>query len=102
VRDTYQHSNMVDIQNESVVTAAVRSLSTDLGAESVVLDVDEGEYWSLSPVSARIWALVQEPRSVSSIIEVLLEEYDVDPERCEREVKAVLTDMCTHGLVEVM
>jgi hypothetical protein len=90
------------LQNDSVVTVAVRSLATDLGAESVVLDVDAGEYWSLSPVSARIWTLVQEPRSVSSIVEVLLEEYDVDPERCEGDVKTVLDDMRAHGLVKVV
>ena len=51
----------------------------------VMVDVDEGQYYELDPVASRAWALLEEPRSASSICDALAGEYDVDAETCERD-----------------
>ena len=86
---------------ESVVVASGAQVSTNVEDETVILDVDGGVYYGLDPVGARIWSLLQEPRTVAEIRDVLLDEYDVEPEPCEEAVQALVADLMRHGLVEV-
>jgi len=43
----------------------------------------------------------QEPRTVNEIRDILLEEYDVEPKRCKRDLRALLQRLVTEGLMEV-
>lgn len=88
------------ITSDTIVAASSYGFSSDLGSETIVLDTRAGEYWSLNPVCARIWELVREPVPVHRIVSTLLAEFDVTPERCEREVRDVLLRMEAAGLIE--
>ena len=85
----------------STVVAAEDQVSSDLGGEVAILDLKAGVYYGLDAVGARIWSLIQEPRTVNEIRDILLEEYDVEPERCERDLLALLRRLADEGLVEV-
>jgi hypothetical protein len=52
-------------------------------------------------VGARIWKLLQKPVRVGEIERVLLEEYDVEPEKCHEEVVGLLNKLVDQNLVEV-
>jgi hypothetical protein len=55
----------------------------------------------LDAVGARIWELIQDPRTVNEIRDALLEEYDVEMERCERDLLAFLDQLAAETLIEV-
>lgn len=86
---------------DTVVVVSSGQLSCDLEGEKVILDLKNGAYYGLDPVGSRILSLLQEPRQVSQVRDALLEEYDVEPERCEQDVIALLGELAAHGLVEV-
>jgi hypothetical protein len=81
--------------------AARDQVTADLADEVVMLDLESGMYYGLDAVGARIWNLIQEPKVVNAVRDILLQEYQVDPDRCERELLAFLREMAVHGLVEV-
>jgi len=85
----------------SVVVAVETQISSDLGDETIILELKAGIYYGLDPIGTRIWELIQEPRSLSSLRDTLLAEYDVDRERCERELIALLTALETNRLVKI-
>jgi hypothetical protein len=58
-------------------------------------------YYGLDAVGARVWSLIQQPRTVQSVREALLSEYDVEPDRCERDLLALLNQFLAEGLIEV-
>jgi len=58
-------------------------------------------YYGLDPVGARIWNLIQEPKRIKEIYEILLKEYNVEPGRCERDLLALLEKLVEEGLIEV-
>src|SRR4051794_25151529 len=60
----------------SHVVATKAQVSTDLGGEVAILNLEEGKYYGLEAVGSRIWSLVQEPRTVGEIRDVLVREYD--------------------------
>ena len=81
--------------------AAKDQVSSDLGGEVAILDLKAGVYYGLDAVGARIWSLIQEPRTVNEIRNILLEEYEVEPERCERDLLVLLQRLAEEGLIEV-
>lgn len=89
------------ISERSTVVAVKEQVSSDLGGEVAILNLDAGMYYGLDEVGARIWQLVQEPKVVKEIQATILEEYDVEPARGERDVLALLQDLANEGLIEV-
>ena len=87
---------------QSIVAATSDQVSCPLGDESSILSLKNSVYYSLDPVGTRIWELLRESRSVHSILEILLQEYDVEPERCERDLFAILEKLQQEGLIEVL
>jgi hypothetical protein len=85
---------------DSSIVAAREQVSSDLGGEVAILDLKSGTYYGLDAVGARIWSLLQEPRTVEEIRDVLVREYEVDDERCERDLVALLQRLADEGLVE--
>jgi len=89
------------ISDRSVVVAAKDQVSCDLAGEAAILNIKSGVYYGLDPVGARIWTLVQEPRKVAEIQTAITEEYDVEPERCARDLAGLLEKLLEEGLIEV-
>ena len=65
----------------------------------VMMDIDRGEYFSLNPVATRIWDLLEKPLTEDELCMILIDEYDVEPERCRMEVGELLKDMLRMGLI---
>lgn len=85
----------------STVRAAREQVSAKLGDEAVILGLERGQYYGVNDVGSRIWSLIQEPRSVRDVCNALMAEFDVDAERCERDVIRLLSQMASEGLVDV-
>ena len=89
------------ILGSSVIVTATDQVSADLAGEAVILNLESGVYYSLDEVGAYIWSLIQEPRTVNEIQDAILEEYEVEPDRCERDIMALLEKLVDAGLIEI-
>ncbi len=76
-------------------------LTARVGNELVMMSAAKGNYIGLSEVGARIWELIETPRTVDSLYDALLAEYDVDPETCRAEVDAFLAKLAEHQAIRV-
>jgi hypothetical protein len=92
---------MPAIEPETVVVASRDQVGSDLAGETVLLSMKTARYYGLADVGARIWALVQEPVTVSAICETIRGEYDVSRAQCEADVVRFVEELAVHGLVEV-
>ncbi len=66
---------------------------------TVLLDIDSGEYFSLNEVGGRMWALCDGSRSVSSIAEVISAEFEVDQSDAFVDACELLQSLAGAGLV---
>src|ERR1700687_2627338 len=89
------------ISDRSVAVSAKPQVSCDLAGEPSILNIKSGVYYGLDPVGARIWNLMQEPRAVAEIQNAITDEYDVEPERCARDLVSLLEKLLAEGLIEV-
>src|SRR3989441_12784257 len=90
------------ILHASRIVVAKEIVSCDLAGEAAILNLQNGVYYGLDPVGARIWNLIQESsKTVTEIRDTLLEEYEVEPERCEGDLLALLQKLADAELIEV-
>jgi hypothetical protein len=101
LRKIKQASQMSKISCGSVVVVAQDQVSCDLKGEAAILNLNDGMYYGLNEVGARIWSLLSEPITVSRIRDQLEREYDVDAARCEKDLVKLLRQLQDAGLIEV-
>jgi len=89
------------ISDTSTIVAAGDLLASAFGDEIVVLNLRDGVYYTLDEVAARIWTLLGTPAGVPAICDAIAAEYDVEPDRCEHDVRTLLETLASHGLVHV-
>lgn len=92
---------MSRVSLNSTIVRSSNQVSTDVDGEAVILGLQSEEYFSLKDVGTRIWDMIQEPKTVKEILDLLLNEYDVEPEYCERDLLALLQELADEGLIEV-
>jgi hypothetical protein len=85
----------------SIVIATSEQVSCPLGEESAILNLKNTVYYGLNPVGARVWNLLQQPRTVGELRDAILDEYDVEAGRCESDLLALLEKMRSEGLIQV-
>lgn len=88
--------------NHLIVVAIKDQVASDLGGETVILNLRTGIYHGLDAIGTEIWNLLQNSTTVNNILNTLLQEYDVEPERCERELVALLQKLADAELIEVV
>ena len=76
-------------------------LSAQVGEEVVMMSVQKGRYLGLNEMGARIWALIDAPCSVDEVCTQLMQEFEVGPEVCRREIDAFVSDLVKHGAAVV-
>ena len=86
---------------EDTVCAAPNQVSSRVGDEVAVLDLDRAIYYGLNPVGARIWSLLQEPVRLDRLAAAVSEEYDVESETVRRDVMELVERLLAEGLVEL-
>jgi len=85
----------------SIVAATKEQVSSDLGGEAVILNLKSGIYYGLDAVGARVWSLLQESRTVAEIRDLLLDEYEVAPDRCEKDLLGLLNQLAENDLITI-
>jgi hypothetical protein len=85
----------------SRVVATDRQVACQVGGEAVVLHLDDGIYYGLNEVGARIWQLVQKELTVGDIVDVIVAEYEVERAECLSDVQELVAGLLEHKLVIV-
>jgi len=93
---------MAIISERSTIVVTKDQVSADLSGEAAILNLKTSTYFGLNTVGASIWKLVREPKTVSQIRDAIIQEYDVEPYRCEHDIVELLQELSKHGLIEIL
>ena len=83
------------------VVAARDQVSVEVEGEAVILNLADGVYYGLDPVGARVWEMLDRPRSVGELRDAVVAEWEVDAATAERDLLDLLDELSALGLVEV-
>ncbi|MEM9355013.1 MAG: PqqD family protein [Pseudomonadota bacterium] len=65
----------------------------------VVLNSQTGEYLTLNKTAAEIWEALEFALSVGELTEILVEKFDVSPEKCEADVIELIGSLSSAQLI---
>jgi hypothetical protein len=90
------------ITPETVVYRATDVLASHLGDETVMMDVDQGQYYGLNATATWLWDALQRPMTVNDLCEQLVSEYAVSLPQGKQEVLEFVEDLVSRGLLKVL
>lgn len=90
-----------EITLTSTVTQSEDQVSTELDGETVLMSIEQGNYYGMDKILSRIWALIEKPITVSALCDRLIDEYEVERETCETDVLNVLKDLAKGNLLKI-
>jgi len=73
-----------------------------MDGETVMMSIESGEYFGLNSVGSRMWELIENPIKVNTLIELLLDEFDVSLEQCEAETMEFLNHLYEKKLLIIL
>ncbi|MDY0039054.1 MAG: PqqD family peptide modification chaperone [Desulforhabdus sp.] len=91
----------VGLQEDTLVSLIDENILADLGGEAVILSMTSGTYYGLDSVGLRIWSLLGQPKTLKQLKESLIEEYDVEPEKCDCELRIFLSKLADQSLIRL-
>lgn len=73
----------------------------DLGGELVLLNTDNGAYYGLNELGAKIWVLLKEEWSMKQICDSLFSQYEVTREHLAADVEKFINTLIGDGLANI-
>lgn len=92
---------MTSITLDTVVARAEGFSTAQVQDDLMMLNVEQGAYYSLDPIGAEIWKLLEQPAAVRDVVELLQKKYDVSALQCQADVQAFLEEMQKNGMILV-
>jgi Coenzyme PQQ synthesis protein D (PqqD) len=76
-------------------------IEAEVDGELLGLHVDNGACYGFNPTATRIWALIEQPRTLTELCGLLAEEFEIEPADARAEVLDLLQDLKREGLVDL-
>ena len=78
-------------------------LAVDMDGETVMMDMESGNYFGVNAVGSHIWEALKTESSVEAIVEAVTCQFEVnDGDSVQGDVLEFLSDMVEQQLVEVV
>ena len=74
----------------------------EVGGEGVILDLASGMYFGLDESGTRLWALFQSDGSLRHAYDMMLAEFEVEPDQLERDVIDFVDELTGSGLATIV
>jgi hypothetical protein len=92
------------IDLETVYRRVADVVCRQVGHESILVPISHNVgnldfIYTLSPVAARIWALLDGERSLNRIVDAICDEYSVERDRAASDVAELVSDLREVSLV---
>jgi hypothetical protein len=81
------------VRNDDILYAPVGA------EEAVMMSIEAGRYFGLNAVGARIWELLETPRTIAELCERIAEEFEVDVDSCGPDVVKFTDSLIDNGIV---
>ena len=92
----------VSLAPESVLLREEDVIAQQVKEETVMMSLETDRYYALDAVGTEVWALLEQPTSLTDLCAALREIFDVEPGTCLREVSSLVETLIDEKLVRVV
>ena len=84
---------------DTVLAQGTDHVETVVGDQVMMMSIAQGKYYALEGPARRIWELLKQPSTLESVVQRLVEEYEIAREDCLKDTKGFVTDLMQNGLI---
>ena len=84
-----------------IASRSVDALFTEVAGEVVLVSIAKGHYYALDVIASEIWRKLEHPFEIGDLCNMLITQYNGDPEEIETDLKALLERWVDEGFVDV-
>lgn len=92
---------MNEITLNSIVNRCDDIVVGKVDEDVMMANIETGKYHQLNPTGSRIWDMLEQPKSVGELCELLVNVFKVTPEACQRDVFHFLEEMSSRNIVAI-
>lgn len=90
----------MEISKQTVIQRQMRNLmGGEMGNETVMMDMNTGDYLGLNEVGTSIWKHIEQPIAFGALCARLMDEYDVDADTCAQQTRDYLLQLAQENMV---
>ncbi|MDX2101865.1 MAG: PqqD family protein [Alphaproteobacteria bacterium] len=93
---------MSTLSDTTVLRQSEAVFATEVDGETVLMSVSANRYFGLDAIGSAIWAELAQPITVDALCAAMVAAYEGDPAQIHQDVRALLTQLVAHGLVEAV
>lgn len=91
--------NQVNLQSR--ISKNDDMVSGEVDDEFVMMSIESGKYHLLNETGSRIWELLDEPHTVAELCTILIGEYKISPEICQKQVMDFVSQLISRKIVTI-
>lgn len=89
----------MSLRSDDDLTIPEHVLFQRVSGESVLLDLDNEQYFGLDEIGTRIWQLIAEHGRLGDVYAAMLDEYEVPADVLERDLADLVQALTDKGLL---
>lgn len=89
------------VKHNDILIRNSEILTTDIENEIGLMNIQKGYYYTLNMTGKDVWDYIDGQKSVGDIVGHLLEKYEIEKTRCQKEVSELIEIMYLNGLVKI-
>ncbi len=74
-------------------------IATDMDGDTVMMNIEHGEYYGISGVGSRVWELLEKPVTIEEIVTIICREFDVSQVTCKADMGQFINELEALGLL---
>ena len=86
---------------KSKITLSKNVFAQEIDEETIILDSETQEYFSINEIGKVIWSLIEEKKNLAEIKAEMLDMYEVPQEQIEKDVLNFLQALEQKGLIKI-
>ena len=94
-----KQSKQDKLTDNTVISLTEDHVFGDLGDEAVIMNTETGIYFGLDRVAREIWQHLKQQMTYKQLKEMLLQDFDVDSDRCDLDLRSFLQQLRDQKLV---
>lgn len=73
----------------------------DIGGDRALLHLQTNTYFTMNGTASALWLALSDPKTVSDLVNVVTEQFDVSADQCRGDVEALVTQMIDANVIRI-
>ncbi|WNB92449.1 lasso peptide biosynthesis PqqD family chaperone [Bacillus sp. NEB1478] len=89
------------ITSESLIRQVEGNIVSDMDGEKVMMSIKNGKYYNLGSMGGIIWDKIAKVNSITNLVEMLTDEYEIEKLNCQNQVVAFIEKLKEENLIMI-